>query len=66
MGVAISKKKVVNSFERLTKQTATGYGTLEGKCEMIGFKFYDMINKEELTLYQALDDIIWLIHVHTT
>lgn len=64
MGIAISKKKVVNSFERLTKQTATGYGTLEGKCEMIGFKFYDMINKEELTLYQALDDIMAYTRSH--
>lgn len=51
MGVVILKKKVVNLFERLMKQIVIGYGMLDGKCEMIGFKFYDMINKEELILY---------------
>ena len=64
MGVAISKKKVVNSYEKLSKQTATGYGTLEGKCEMIGFKYYDMINKDQITLDQALSDILAYTRSH--
>lgn len=34
------------------------HGTLESKCEIIGFKICEKIDKKEITLDQALDDLV--------
>lgn len=36
----------------------TVHGTLESKCEIIGFKICEKIDKKEITLDQALDDLV--------
>lgn len=64
MGSGISKKKVENSFEKLTNETSGGFGTLEGKCELIGYRYYEIIKKGKMTPNRVFDDIIAFTRSH--
>ena len=49
-----------NSFAGLNKmvERSGGYGTQEEKCELIGFRYCEKIDKKEITLDQAIKDIV--------
>lgn len=47
-----------NIVSEINHKLGTVHGTLEGKCETIGFKICEKIDKKECTLDQALDDIV--------
>ena len=49
-----------NSFAGLNKmvERSGGYGTQEEKCELIGFRYCEKIDKNEITLDQAIKDIV--------
>lgn len=47
-----------NTFDELLEKTQGGFSTSEGRCELIGYKYCDRIDKKEITLKKAVRDII--------
>jgi hypothetical protein len=64
MGSGSSKKKMKNSFEEFTNEISEGFGTLEGKCELIGYRYFDLIKKGKMTSNRVFDDIIAFTRSH--
>ncbi|OWF55887.1 Ankyrin repeat and SOCS box protein 17 [Mizuhopecten yessoensis] len=51
-------KPEINSFGELLELTQGGFSTQEGRCELVGYKYCDRIDKNEVTLQKAVQDII--------
>ncbi|KAK3104062.1 hypothetical protein FSP39_024098 [Pinctada imbricata] len=62
MGVICSRQKDKtrenNSYAQMLKMYSGGYNTQEGKCELIGTRYCEKIDKQEMTLDQVINDIV--------